>query len=489
MPNSIRSEVLPNSHDQPTVNKSKSISLEKQQKKESRNKFLTRISKNCLSTIDYVIIALSLLLMLSSIAFLYTYHNEISLLHEIRIKSWWGASMNYVAISLLVIQISFILYLVYLFTKYKSIKDATDQELPTCTVIVPAYNEGKLVYETLLSLADSNYPLEKLQIISVDDGSKDDTWDWMLKAKVVLGDRLHLQKQPENKGKRHALYYGFTHGKGEVFVTVDSDSVVNENTLRNLVSPFVVDKKCGAVAGNVRVLNKENGLIPKMLNVSFTFSFEFVRSAQSTLGSVLCTPGALAAYRRDAVLECLDDWMNQTFMGEPSAIGEDRAMTNMILKQGLHVLFQKNAIVYTNIPEKYKNLYKMYIRWERSNIRENIMMSKFAFTNFRKDSTFGTRVLLSMQWIKVIMAYPLLLMLVFFISAHPLIFITTSLSGILIFSSIQMVFYAKKYNISEALLAYTYSIFYLFTLFWITPYAIITAKNSGWLTRELPQTA
>lgn len=128
----------------------------------------------------------------------------------------------------------------------------------------------------------------------------------------------------------------------------------------------------------------------------------------------------------------------------------------------------------------------MFVRWERSNVRENIMMSKFAFTNFRKEATFGPRVLLSMQWIKLIMAFPLLMMLLFFIVSHPILFLCTSFTGILIFSTIQMIFYAKNYNVAEGFLAYVYSIFYMFSLFWITPYAIITAGKSSWLTRELP---
>jgi hyaluronan synthase len=106
-----------------------------------------------------------------------------------------------------------------------------------------------------------------------------------------------------------------------------------------LVSPFVTQKNCGAVAGNIRVLNTKKEILPKMLDVSFVMSFEFVRSAESALNSVLCTPGALAAYRKDAVLKCLPEWISQTFMGQPSDIGEDRAMTNMILKQGKSVQF------------------------------------------------------------------------------------------------------------------------------------------------------
>lgn len=458
-------------------------------KKMHRSEFLDALSLNSLKNKDYVVIAATLFFMIMSVFAFVNFQADIEKIHFERMATWWGVAISYIALTLLVLQLSFLAYLLFLYVKYKAVKAVSNEQLPTCTVIVPAYNEGKLVYETLLSLADSEYPHEKLQILSIDDGSKDDTWQWMLKAKAKLGDRLTIYQQPKNMGKRHALYLGFKEGTGDVFVTVDSDSIVKEDTLRNLVSPFAVHEKCGAVAGNVRVLNKEKGLIPKMLNVSFVFSFEFVRSAQSAIGSVLCTPGALAAYRKDAVMNCLEDWMNQTFMGQPSDIGEDRAMTNMILKQGKHVLFQKNALVYTNIPEKYKSLYKMFIRWERSNVRENIMMSQFAFTKFRQESTVGPRILLVMQWVKVIMAYPLLLLLLFFVVTHPVLFVCTSLAGIFVFSSIQMFFYAKKYNISEAFLAYTYSVFYMFTLFWITPYAIATASRRGWLTRDLPATA
>ena len=307
----------------------------------------------------------------------------------------------------------------------------------------------------------------------------------MQKAKTELGDRVSIYQQPKNKGKRHALYRGFDLGTGDVFITVDSDSIVKKDTLRNMASPFVLNKECGAVAGNVRVLNREKALIPRMLNVSFAFSFEFIRSAQSTLGSVLCTPGALSAYRREAVFNCREAWITQTFMGQVSKIGEDRAMTNMILKQGYKVFFQKNAYVYTNIPENYRNLNKMFTRWERSNVRENIAMSRFAFTPFREGAKSGTRILLLNQWLKMIMAYPSILLMAFFVFTYPLLFLCSTLVSILVFSSMQAFFYAKKHNVSESFWAYPYSIFYAFTLFWITPYAIATAGRSGWLTRDL----
>src|SRR5690606_35108721 len=127
------------------------------------------------------------------------------------------------------------------------------------------------------------------------------------------------------------------------------------------------------------------------------------------------TPGALAAYKRDYVFKCLPEWINQTFMGKPSDIGEDRALTNMILKQGKHVLFQQNAVAYTNVPDKYTGLYKMFIRWGRSNVRESIAMSKYVFTNFRVGSKLGSRLLFISQASELIMSFPFLIFMMFFV--------------------------------------------------------------------------
>lgn len=439
-----------------------------------------------LSTLDYWILAGTFALLSGAVFLVFKLQPYYEQLHFERLSTVWGTAVIVLSIILLALSLFFLLYMAVLYFQYKPIQSVTDELLPTCTVIVPAYNEGELVWQTLLSLANSDYPKEKLQLLAIDDGSKDDTWEWIKKAKLMLGDRVAIYQQPKNMGKRQALYRGFNLGTGEIFVTVDSDSVVKPDTLRNLVSPFVVNEKCGAVAGNVRVLNQKS-VIPKMMNVSFVFSFEFVRSAQSVLGSVLCTPGALSAYRRNAVLACLPEWVNQTFMGQVSDIGEDRAMTNMILKQGYEVLFQRNAHVLTDVPESYQNLYKMYIRWERSNVRENIMMSKFAFGNFREASKTGTRILLMYQWLRILISYPMTLLMFAFIFTHPVLFLTSALIGILIFSSVQVFFYAKRHKLIEAFWAYPYSIFYTFALFWITPYAIATVSKNGWLTRTLPQ--
>jgi len=450
------------------------------------NLFLTSKSK-IESPYNKIVLLSTFLLLIIGIYFFSVFYSDFEQFNADRMKSTIGLSFIVLATTLFTFKALFFLYKAYNYYKYKPIDSVSDKELPTVTVIVPAYNEGKQVWDTLMSLDNSNYPKHKIQLISVDDGSMDNTWDWMLDAKTKLGDRLEIYQQPENQGKRHALYRGFNLGTGDVYVTVDSDSIVTKNTLRNLVSPFIKDKQCGAVAGNIRVLNNKKEMLPKMLDISFVMSFEFVRSAESNLNSVMCTPGALAAYRSTAVHNCLPQWINQTFMGQPSDIGEDRAMTNMILKQGKHVLFQKNAVAYTNVPEEYLGLYKMFIRWGRSNVRENVEMAKFVFTNFRAKGKARTRVLFISQFLKILMCYPLLMSMLFFVMVHPLLFLGSTMVSILIASTFSVLFFASQYKTTEGFWAYTYSILFTFGLFWITPYAIATANRRGWLTRGLAE--
>lgn len=185
-----------------------------------------------------VLVLLGTFLLLFGAVFAVFYFNPwFEQIHLERLERF-GGPLVYIGFALLAGNVGFLLYTAFLYFRYKAVEPLSDEELPKCTVIVPAYNEGELVYETLTSLVQSDYPKDKLQIISIDDGSQDDTWNWMEKAKFELGDRVDIFQQPENKGKRHALHRGFHLATGEVFITVDSDSVVEKDTLRNMASPL-----------------------------------------------------------------------------------------------------------------------------------------------------------------------------------------------------------------------------------------------------------
>jgi hyaluronan synthase len=388
---------------------------------------------------------------------------------------------------ILLFNLTVFIWRLLLVAKYKPVKGCSDKELPKCTVIVPAYNEGKQVLVTIQSIVASDYPAGKLQIIAVDDGSRDDTFKWMETACNSMPGRIECIRQPVNRGKREALFEGIMRSRGRIIVTIDSDSTIEPDTLRNMVSPFVKDKTVGAVAGNVRVLNASEGVIPKMLDVSFAYSFEFLRASQSMVDTVFCTPGALSAYRKDVIMKNLKTWLNQTFMGRKATIGEDRAMTNMILNCGWAVRFQSNAIVYTNVPTEYRGLCKMFLRWARSNVRETLAMGKFVFKKFRSGSATGARVNFITSCLSLVFQKALIGMVAACMFFAPQVYLSQLMFGTVIASTAPAIFYVLRRKDSDLLWAYAYGLFWLAGLWWITPWAMLTARNGKWLTRQLPQ--
>jgi hyaluronan synthase len=400
------------------------------------------------------------------------------------------AGATYIAFGKMIFLMYFSVFIwrLMLYKQYKPAKTCTNEELMSCTVIVPAYNEGRQVLHTLRSVVRSDIPANKLQIIAVDDGSKDDTWHWIQKAVTQFPGRIQAIRLEKNCGKRKALHNGCMLSTGQVIVTIDSDSLIEPHTVRRLISPFSREQNVGAVAGCVRVLNLHQGIIPRMLDVAFAFSFDFYRASQSQVNSVFCTPGALSAYLRKPLMNNLDSWMNQTFMGKLSTIGEDRAMTNYILKDGYHVKFQSDAIVYTNVPVRYKQLCNMLLRWARSNIRETIFMASFIFKQFRNTSRIGSWVNFITSVADVAIPRLLITLAVLFAFARPDMIAVQLTIGALIATAVQGTFYCLRRKTGDAVWAFAYSLFAAFALSWIAPYAIVTAGNGKWLTREIIKT-
>lgn len=390
--------------------------------------------------------------------------------------------LSLVSVALFAAELAWRAVLVY---RYRPIAGCEDELLPDCTVVVPAFNEGKQVFVTLQSLAASDYPEDRLELIAVDDGSVDDTWEWIQHAKEVLGDRVTILRQPRNTGKRHALHAGFRRSRGEILVTVDSDSIVRADTLRNLVAPFVKDRRVGAVAGNLRVLNVDGGIIPRMLDVVFVYTSSYLRASQSMVKAVLCTPGALSAYRRSVVMNVIQEWLHQTFCGQPANIGEDRALTNLVLREGYHVLFQQNAWVYTEAPVTYANLCKMYLRWARGDLRETIALTRFIFKPLRDESLLGVRINLISSWLTITYFQVALVVSLGLIILHPVTFGPSALFGVVVSSSLAAVMYAWRFGSFSALWAFFYGAYSFVSLSWIGLYALITPHKSGWLTRQV----
>jgi hyaluronan synthase len=352
---------------------------------------------------------------------------------------------------------------------------------PSLTVIIPAYNEGAMVEKAIAAVAAADYPADRLEIICIDDGSRDDTWFYIQRAQRRYPHLLRPLRFPVNRGKKEGLYAGFTRGRGDIFVTIDSDSLIQAEALRHLVAPLLQDDRIGATAGNVKVHNRHQSLMGKMQGVRFV-NLDYLRASQSLYRTVVCTPGSLSAYRRAALMPILAAWRRQTFLGAPCRHSEDRALTNFILRRGYYTYYQRTAVVYTLVPETYAGVCKMYLRWERGNVRESLVQLGYLFTRYRDQYRFLPIV----EFFLAQLEYPLTLLFFGLMLAsavfYPLILIKL-LAVLGLVSLVNLLYYLWLERDLEFIYGVIYAYYAFFLLQWIYPFACLTVRNRNWLTR------
>lgn len=401
-------------------------------------------------------------------------------LYDIAERQHWGQFWVRPTVIWITMGLVLMLLRTLLWLRYRPWPAESMEEAPRLTVIIPAYNEGPMVMQAIGSVAAARYPADRLEIIVVDDGSRDDTWTHIRKAAARYAPLVNAIRLPENLGKRGALAEGFRKGTGEIFVTVDSDSVIEAGALLALAGPFR-DPRIGAVAGKVAVLNRREALIPRMLHVRFMLSFDFLRSAQSVYRTVFCCPGALTAYRAELVRRLLPAWESQKFMGEPCTYGEDRALTNDVIAAGYDTVYQRSAVVHTIVPTTYAKLCRMYIRWDRSYIREELRFGRIVWrrpprwrvlalyestiTNLRFPVAYGAMGL----WVVNSIADPTSLLRMLF--------------AIMVVSTFYALYFLRSERSWDFAFGILYGYFSFFALTWVFPYSAATLRARGWLTR------
>ncbi|MEU2283876.1 glycosyltransferase [Streptomyces sp. NPDC013178] len=225
---------------------------------------------------------------------------------------------------------------------------------PTVTrpvsVIVPAYNEKECIANTLESLSKSTHPIE---IIVVDDGSTDGTSEIARAAADSLGMRNVRVIRQENAGKPAALNNGVRNAGHDIVVMMDGDTVFEPDTVRQLVQPFA-DPKVGAVAGNAKVGNRDT-VIGAWQHIEYVMGFNLDRRMYDLLRCMPTIPGAIGAFRRDAVLEVGG-------MSEDT-LAEDTDITIAMHRAGWHVVYQEHAKAWTEAPGSLKQLWSQRYRW------------------------------------------------------------------------------------------------------------------------------
>ncbi|MFE9686042.1 bifunctional polysaccharide deacetylase/glycosyltransferase family 2 protein [Streptomyces sp. NPDC006285] len=214
------------------------------------------------------------------------------------------------------------------------------------SVIVPAYNEKECIANTLKSLARSTHPIE---IIVVDDGSTDGTKEI---AEALGMPNVRVIRQ-ENAGKPAALNNGVRNASHDIVVMMDGDTVFEADTVRHLVQPFA-DPGVGAVAGNAKVGNR-NTVIGAWQHIEYVMGFNLDRRMYDLLRCMPTIPGAIGAFRREAVLAVGG-------MSEDT-LAEDTDITIALHREGWRVVYQEHAKAWTEAPGSLKQLWSQRYRW------------------------------------------------------------------------------------------------------------------------------
>ncbi|MDQ0715445.1 cellulose synthase/poly-beta-1,6-N-acetylglucosamine synthase-like glycosyltransferase/peptidoglycan/xylan/chitin deacetylase (PgdA/CDA1 family) [Streptomyces luteogriseus] len=218
------------------------------------------------------------------------------------------------------------------------------------TVIVPAYNEKECIANTLDSLARSTHPIE---IIVVDDGSTDGTSEIAREAALALGMTNVRVIRQENAGKPAALNNGVRSARHDIVVMMDGDTVFEPDTVRQLVQPFA-DPEVGAVAGNAKVGNRTT-VIGAWQHIEYVMGFNLDRRMYDLLRCMPTIPGAIGAFRREAVLQAGG-------MSEDT-LAEDTDITIAMHRDGWRVVYQEHARAWTEAPGSLKQLWSQRYRW------------------------------------------------------------------------------------------------------------------------------
>lgn len=232
------------------------------------------------------------------------------------------------------------------------------------TVIAPVFDEPEDVFRTVLRSVRDNQPAEL--IVVVDGGDPR-----LVELSRRFADRvLAIPKS----GKREAIARGFAESdpRSDVIVVLDSDTVWEPGLLRRLLRPFA-DPRVGGVTPKQSIFDRHGNSVRRVADWIEDLRYSLTVPAQSALGQIGCLAGRTIAYRRAAFAQAVEELVNQRVLGVEMSVGDDRVLTNVLLRNGWRTVYQPNARVVTDAPNRWRAFLRQQLRWGRSSQRETLL--------------------------------------------------------------------------------------------------------------------
>ena len=346
---------------------------------------------------------------------------------------------------------------------------------PTVSFVIPVKNDEKIIGQTIARCFEIDYPEEKVEVIIVNDGSTDSTLAEIKKAEARF-PRLKVVSFERNMGKRHAMAAAFRMASNEVLVCMDSDSLVGRDSIRYIVQGFA-DPSVGAVCGHANVLNAESSALAKMQEVRYYVAFQVIKAAEHVFSAVTCCSGCLSAYRRRYITDVLDPWLDQRWLNRPATFGDDRSLTNYMLRK-YRVLYDSRAVVETEVPEGWMKFFRQQLRWKRSWFRESLIAGTFMWYK---------HPIMALSFYLGVMLPLISPVVVFYNFVYrplssgilPVYYIT----GFGLVSLLYSLYYALRRPNAKWPYGFIFCFVYVVVLAWQTYFAILTSHRNQWGTR------
>ncbi len=265
-----------------------------------------------------------------------------------------GKIIDYI-VSFTALYIMMLFVVLYLFNLNKiSDKKTNANWRPKISVVIPAYNEEKNIAKCIQSVLDSNYPKNKLEIIVIDDGSKDNTY-LIAKKFEKYGVKVFRKKNEGTAAK--TKNYGIRKAKGELIATLDADSYILKDTIIKML-PLFDSKEVAAVTPAIKVANPQN-FLQNLQKVEYVLTL-FSRKLLNFMDAVFVTPGPFSLFRGDV-------FKKVGYFDEHNIL-EDQELALRIQKNNLKINSSMEAEVFTNVPKDFIPLTKQRIRWHRGGL-------------------------------------------------------------------------------------------------------------------------
>lgn len=269
---------------------------------------------------------------------------------------------------------------------------------PAVSLLVAVRDEVDEIEQCVRTMVGSDYP--NLEVIIIDDASTDGTPDVLR----CLADELAITViyKKVNVGKKRALTDGVRIASGEVLAFTDSDCVLAPDALARCVRALVLDPSLGGVSGHARALNADATVLTRAQDTWYDGQFRVAKAAEATFGSVTCVSGPLAVFRREAIVNYLPAWANDTFLGREFRFATDRQLTGYVLGQmwkgrdlkaryaddplvadqdyperHWRVAYVRSALVWTTVPARVRPFVRQQVRWKKSFIRNLCFTGSF----------------------------------------------------------------------------------------------------------------